>query len=98
MSSKRITLVLGALVVIAFGYIGFMDAVRTWQNLQEQNTQIETLNTEYNKLDKELDNTAEASQQGQEEVKNLEQEKQRLEEERIKLEQELQAILGVFYA
>lgn len=91
MSSKSIIVVLGTIIVVALGYIGYTDAVRTWQNLQNQKNQIETLNTEYQKLDKELDDTKETKKQSQEEVQKLEQEKIKLEEEREKLRTELQA-------
>lgn len=91
MSSKSIIVVLGTIIVVALGYIGYTDAVRTWQNLQNQKNQIENLNTEYQKLDKELDDTKETKKQSQEEVQKLEQEKKKLEEEREKLRSELQA-------
>lgn len=91
MSSKRIIVVLGVLIVIAFGYIGYSDAVRTWQNLQNQKNHIENLNKEYKDLDKELDKTKETKQKSQEEVQKLEQEKKKLEEERQKLQSQLQA-------
>lgn len=91
MSTKRITIVLGLILVATIAYIGFQDAVRTWQNLQNQKQQIETLNTEYKKLDQELDHTKESKQKSQEEVQKLEEEKKKLEEERLQLEKELQA-------
>ena len=91
MSTKRITIVLGLILVATIAYIGFQDAVRTWQNLQNQKNSIEQLNTEYKKLDKELDHTKESKQKSQEEVQKLEEEKKKLEEERLRLESELQA-------
>lgn len=91
MRGKRITIVLGTLVVMTLGYIGYSDAVRTWQNLQEQKNQIEQLNTKYEELDQELGKTVETKQKSQEEIQKLEQEKQELEQERQKLERELQA-------
>ena len=91
MSTKRITIVLGLILVATIAYIGFQDAVRTWQNLQNQKQQIETLNTEYKKLDQELDHTKESKQKSQEEVQKLEEEKNKLEQERQRLEKELQA-------
>lgn len=91
MSSKRITIVLGTLLIAIFGYIVFTDAVRTWQNLQNQKTEIQNLNTKYEDLNLELDKTVETKQKSQEEVQKLEQEKQQLEQERQRLEKELQA-------
>lgn len=91
MSSKRITIVLGTLIVIIFGYMGYTDAVRTWQNLQEQENRIDNLNTEHRKLDQKLDKTTETKEKSQEEVQKLEQEKNKLEKERKRLEKELQA-------
>ena len=91
MSTKRITIVLGLILVATIAYIGFQDAVRTWQNLQNQKNSIEQLNTEYKKLDQELDHTKESKQKSQEEVQKLEEEKKKLEEERLRLESELQA-------
>lgn len=91
MSSKRFTIVIGLLLVATIAYIGYQDAVRTWQNLQNQKTQIETLNTEYKKLDQELDHTKESEQKSQEEVQKLEEEKKQLEKQRLQLEKELQA-------
>ena len=93
MSSKRITIVLGTLLIAIFGYIVFTDAVRTWQNLQNQKTEIQNLNTKYEDLNLELDKTIETKQKSQEEVQKLEQEKQQLEQERQRLEKELQAKL-----
>ena len=91
MSTKRITIVLGLILVATIAYIGFQDAVRTWQNLQNQKNSIEQLNTEYQSLDKELDHTKESKQKSQEEVQKLEEEKKKLEDERQRLEKELQA-------
>ena len=91
MSSKRIIVFLGALIVIAFGYIGYSDAVRTWQNLQNQKNHIEDLNKEYKNLDEELYKTKQTKQKSQEEVLRLEEEKKKLEEERQQLQSQLQA-------
>lgn len=91
MSSKSIIVVLGIAAVVIFGYIGFTDAVRTWQNLQNQKNHIENLNSEYKKLDKELDDTKNSKEKSQEEVQQLQQEKEKLEQERQRLEGELQA-------
>lgn len=91
MSSKRITIVLGVLVIGFFGSLAYMDAVRTWQNLQEQATQIEELKTQSNELDEQLEKTIETQEQSQEELDKLEQEKKELEEEQKRLEAELQA-------
>lgn len=91
MSSKRITLVLGAALVIAFAYVGYMDAVRTWQDLQAKEQQVETLNEINEELDIELNKTLETKEKSQAENKKLEQEKRELEEERKRLEAELQA-------
>jgi len=70
MSTKRITIVLGLILVATIAYIGFQDAVRTWQNLQNQKNSIEQLNTEYKKLDKELDHTKESKQRVKKKFKN----------------------------
>lgn len=98
MSTKAITIVLGAIVIGVFGYIGYQDAVRTWQHLQDQKNQIHHLDKERKKLDKELDTTKKDRTKRQEEVlkleeekKNLESEHQKLESERQRLEKELQA-------
>ncbi len=91
MSSKRITIVFGALLVGIFGIIGYQDAVRTWHDLQERETTIETLNIEYEQLNDELDTTKETQEQSQEEVEKLKQEKTDLELKREELEKELQA-------
>lgn len=91
MSSKRITIVVGIIIIGIFGYIGYSDAVRTWNDLQEQEIQIEQLNTQYEELDIKLDETIETNEKTQEELEQLEKEKQELEEERQRLEQELQA-------
>lgn len=91
MSSKRFTIVVGAVLIAAISYIAFTDAVRIRQDLQDHKNQIQELNTEYEKLNEELDKTIETKQKSQEEVKKLEEEKQRLEKERKQLEAELQA-------
>lgn len=91
MSSKRIIVVLGVVTVVAFGYIAYRDAVRTWQHLQDQQNQIESLNSKYRNLDKELDKTKETKQKSQEEVQRLKQEKDQLEEVRKRLQSELHA-------
>lgn len=91
MSSKRVTIVLGLLVIGIFGFIAYRDAVGTWQNLQEQERQLQNLNVEHQELNKQLDSTIESKEQSQEEIQKLEQEKQNLEQERQRLEKELQA-------
>lgn len=97
MSSKRITIVFGILLVITLGVIGYKDAVRTWQNLQEQEQTIEALDQEYNQLNDEIDNTKETREKSQEEVKTLEQEKLELEQKKKELEALLSAsIRGVY--
>lgn len=90
MSSKRITIVLGTLLIAVIGYFGYQDAVRTWQTLQEQQSTINTLNQEYDALNNELDETQETKQKSQEEVDRLEQEKRDLEQKRQELEKQLQ--------
>lgn len=91
MSSKSITLVFCVLIVTVFGYIAYRDVVRTSQNLQEQETQVDSLSNKKQELDQKIDTTVEKTQQNQVEVEKLEQQKQQLELERQKLESELQA-------
>lgn len=91
MSSKVITTVIVALVVGPFAYTGYTDAVNIKQNLQKQNEHIQTLSTEYKKLDTELGKTKETKQKTQAEVDQLEQQTQSAASERQKLEAELGA-------
>lgn len=91
MNSKRITLVIGTLIIIIFGYIVCVDAVRTWQTIQDQKNNIKVLNDQYKKLDQKLDSTIDTKKKSEDEVKKLELEKQKLETERQRLEKELQA-------
>ena len=98
MSSKRITLVLGTLFVGIIGIIGYQDAVRTWQTLQENEVKIEVLNTEYEQLNDKLDTTAETKEQSQEEVKTLEERRKELELKRQELEKQLQSNRGTSIA
>lgn len=91
MSSKKITIVLGTTLIAIFAFIGYSDAVRTWQNLQAEKIEVETLQIQHEELNQELDQTIETKEKSREEVKKLEQEKQKLEEERKRLEAELQA-------
>lgn len=91
MSSKRVTIVFGALVIGLFSYIVYSDAVSTWRNLQEQKNKIQQLNTKYQELNQKLDETTETKEQSQEELQRLQKEKDDLEKERQRLEAELQA-------
>lgn len=91
MSSKSITIVLGMLAVLAFSYIAYGDAVRTWQHLQSQNKDIENLTKKQKIIESELDKTIETKEKNQAEVLQLETEKQKLEQERQKLEKKLRA-------
>lgn len=93
MCTKRITIVVGLVLVVLLGYIGYSDAVRTWQNLQDQKNHIEQMSNRYQELNEELDSTKETEKKSQEQVDKLEQEKKALEEKRSKLEAELQAKL-----
>lgn len=91
MCSKRITIVLGLVLVAAIAVVGYQDAVRTWQNLQKQQNHIEALGQQTKTLDKELDSVKELKTKSQAEVRKLESEKNNLEKERQRLEKELQA-------
>lgn len=90
MSSKIFTTVVSILIVGTFSFIGYNDAVRIWQDLQQQEEHVQQLNVEYEKLDNEFEKTTEKKEQSQQEVQKLEKEKQDLETERQRLEKELQ--------
>lgn len=98
MSSKRITIVLGTILVAFTATVGYKDAVRTWQTLQENEQRIESLNTEYEQLTDELDTTERTQEQSQEEVDTLEQRRQELELKRQELEKKLQSNKGTSIA
>jgi peptidoglycan hydrolase CwlO-like protein len=78
-------------VVGPFAYIATADAVSIERNLQTQNKHIQSLNTEYKKLDTELGKTESAKQQAQAEVDRLDKQTQDAILERQKLESELGA-------
>lgn len=91
MSSKIITTVIGILLLVPFGYLGYHDAVNIKHHLQAQHTQIKSLTKESAKLDTELSKTKVTKQQNQQEVTQLEQQTQAAISERQKLEAELGA-------
>lgn len=97
MRSKRITIVIGTIIILAFGYIVYTDAVRTWQSVLDQKNNIQNLENQYKQLNQKLDDSIDIKKQSEDEVKKLEKEKQELEVQRQKLESELQASkTGVF--
>ena len=89
MSSKKITTVLGMLIVILFCYISYQDTAITLRNLHEQQDQIKNLNIQYEKTNKDLDKTVELKSSSQIEIQKLKEEKDKLDKERQKLEREL---------
>jgi uncharacterized protein HemX len=89
MSSKRITIVVGIVLVLALGAVGYNDAVGTWRAQQEQEQTIEQLDQKEEQLDNEIDETKETQEKSQEEVKTLEQEKSELEKKKQELEEQL---------
>lgn len=91
MSSKIITTVITTMIIAPFAYIVANDAVSIKQNLREQSIHIEKLNTEYVKLDTQLDETQEVKEQAVEEVQKLEEETQNAIAERQRLEAEIGA-------
>lgn len=91
MSSKIITTVLVVAVVGPFAYIAAQDAVSIKQHLQEQTTHIEKLNTKYEQLDAQLDETVDYKNRTAQEVQRLETETKNAILERQKLEAELGA-------
>lgn len=92
MSSKIITSVLTLAIVGPFAYLAVQDAVSIKQNLQEQSSHIEKLNTEYKQLDTKLNKTVEVKEQAVEEVQKLEEEANNTAAERKKLEAEMEAM------
>lgn len=90
MSIKKTITVLGIVAVIAFGYISYKDAVRTWQNLQERKRQVHELNIKYQAVNTELGNTVDQKSISETEIQKLEQEKLKLDADRLKLETSLQ--------
>lgn len=89
MSSKKITTVIGTLIVILFCYISYRDTVITLQNLQKQQDQIKNLNIQYEKTNQDLDKTVELKSSSKTEIQKLQEEKEKLNAERQKLEYEL---------
>lgn len=91
MRRKIITTVMTLAIVGSFAYLATADAVSVKQNLHEQNTHIEKLNTEYVEVDARLDQTANVKEKIVKEVHKLETETQDAIAERKKLEAELGA-------
>ena len=91
MSSKILTTVLALAVVGPFTYLATADALSIKQNLQKQHEHIQSLNSEYGKLDTELVKTKDAKKQTQVQVDQLEQQTKDAVSERQKLEADLGA-------
>lgn len=82
MCSKTITSVFGIIIVLSFGYMSYKDAVRIWQNLQDQSQQIELLAGQNDSINKEIEETIKDKEQKANELHSLEIIKQRLESEK----------------
>lgn len=91
MSSKIITTVLIVMIIGPFIYLTITDAVSIKQNLQEQTVHIEKLNTEYQQINAQIDETVKAKEAAVLEIEKLETETQNAILERQKLEAELGA-------
>lgn len=91
MSSKKLIIVLGTILILPLGYVAYLDVVRTWHDLQQQENQVEYLNKQQEELDNKLNQKIEAQIKSEEEFLRLEQQKRQLESEKQKLEKELQA-------
>lgn len=91
MSSKLLTTVLAVIIVGPFTYMSTADAVSIKHHLQSQHEHIQTLKTEYTKLDTQLGKTQETKKQTQAQIDQLEHQAQSFATERQKLESELGA-------
>lgn len=91
MSSKRIIIVFGTLLIAFFAYTGYTDAVNTRQDLQNKAIEIQQLKEEKTTAEQKREEAIKAKQKSQEELKKKEEEKQQLKEEQKRLEAELQA-------
>lgn len=91
MSHKKITIVLGVLAVILFGLLAYLDAVRTWQHLQDQQATVEGLDIQYNSLDKKLEETKKSKLDNQRKLQDLEKIKSKLYKKKKNLESSLQS-------
>ena len=91
MRSKIFTSVLVAVTVVPFTAFAVADAVSIKQHLHEQSVQIQSLQTEYVKIDKELNKTEAVKAKTLAETKQLEKATTDTISERQRLEAELGA-------